>query len=263
MTIRCAPRALFVLLVAVSGAARADARGVVMKPLGHAYPVREALAWRDGERIRVVLSAQPFDWIGFAADGRLDAKDLVRHRIETGDLGTIELVLDANGYFREWDHDETEDGVNPVGGWKLAALDDAHVAGTFRYATTDVAFDLPIRGAAIAESGTALAAGSEPVRALEAYFAAQRRRDVKGTMALAMAPEEIAGVDAEQEARFAAALEPTPLTVERIEFVSGRGTGSVATVEYKAYAMIPNDRPRRASLARIDGRWIVRDPIVD
>jgi len=255
--------ALFATLAVASSAAHAEANGVLTEVLGRAWPVRDALAFRDGERTLVVLTSEPFDWIDFAADGKLDTRDLGRHRGRGIGFDTIEFTFDAKGYFRAWDSEDFEEGRNPVGGWKQVASDATRVAGAFDYASTNATFDVEIRGATLAPIGETLASDSEPVRALQAYFTALKKGDVQAALSASMTAQELAGVDAEQRARFAAALKPGPLSVKRIEFREGRIAGNVAHIDYAAWADIVDGKVRRARMAMIDGRWLVRDEIMD
>lgn len=260
MTARLALLAFFAL---ASSAAHADASGTLTNVLGQPWPVRDALAYRDGDYTLVILSSLPFDWMDFAADGKLDRMDIGRHRSSTGALGTIELRFDAKGYFRAWDGTDSEEGVNPVGGWKPGAFDATHVSGRFDYASTDATFDVATREAKLEPAGTPLTADAEPVRALVANFAARKQRDLDAVLAASLPPEQVAVVDAEQRAKFAAALAPSPFTVTRVAFRSGRIAGDVAHVEYAAYAKVLDGDVRTARLDRIDGRWIVREEDLD
>jgi hypothetical protein len=260
MNARCALLACLVLSPVV---ARADVSGTLTNVLGTPWPVRDAMAYREGDSILVVLSSLPFDWIDFAADGKLDIKDRARHNGSVGDLAAIELRFDAKGYFRNWDGTDSEPGINPVGGWKPGAFDTTRIAGRFDYASTDVTFDVTIRDAKLDPSGEPLTADSEAVKALVAYFAAMKKRDLDAVLAATMPPEQLKAVDAEQRERFAGALSPSPLKVDRIEFRDGIVFGDVAQVRYAAFAKIPDSKVRRARLDRIDGRWIVRNENID
>ena len=244
-------------------AALADASGVVTEILGRPYPVRDAIAYRERDEIIVLVSSMPFDAIDFADDGKLDSRDLIRHR-SAHELITTAFAFKPQGYFRRWDGEDFEEGVNPVGGWKLSAIDDGRIAGTFDYAATNVTFDLPIRDPVTAPvAGEALAADSEPVRALEAYFDAQRHGDLDAALALSMPPEDRAGIDAEQRDRFAAAMKPSPMRVDRIEFRDGRTAGRVAQIHYAVWGKIWRGEVRRARMVQIDGGWIVANEIAD
>lgn len=255
--------ALFACLACAPAAASAEASGTLTELQGVRWPLRDALAYRDGDYVLVILSSLPFDWMDFAKDGKLDRRDIAHHRSSVGGLGAIELRFDAKGYLRAWDGSDSEPGVNPVGGWKPGTFDASRISGRMDYASTDATFDVAIRPAAIEPAGTPLTADAEPVRALIANFAARKKQDVDAVLAASLTPEQRAAVNAEQRAKFAAALRPGPLAIERIEFRSGRIAGDVAQVEYAAYATILDGDVRTARLDRIDGHWIVREEDLD
>lgn len=255
--------ALLACLAFAPAAVHAEASGTLTEVQGQRWPLRDALAYRDGDYVLVILSSLPFDWMDFASDGKLDRRDIAHHRSSVGALGAIELRFDAKGYFRAWDGIDSEPGVNPVGGWKPGLFDAARISGRFDYASTDATFDLQIHGEALEPAGTPLTADAEPVRALIANFAARKKRDLDAVLAASLPPEQIPAVDAEQRAKFAGALAPGPLSIESIAFRSGRIAGDVAQVEYAAYATILDGDVRTARLDRIDGRWVLREEDMD
>lgn len=254
---------LLACLALAPAAVHAEASGTLTSVMDQAWPVRDALAYRDGDYVLVILSSLPFDWMDFAKDGKLDRRDIAHHRASAGGLGAIELRFDAKGNFRAWDGTDSEAGVNPVGGWKPGTFDASRISGRFDYASTDATFDLQVHGEALEHAGTPLTADAEPVRALISNFAARKKRDLNAVLAASLPPEQIPAIDAEQRAKFAGALEPSPLTIDRIVFRSGRIAGDVAQVEYAAYAKIVDGDVRTARLDRLEGRWVLRDEDMD
>jgi len=255
--------ALFAALLALPGSVSADASGTLREVAGVAWPVRDAAAMRTERSIAVMLTTQPIDWIDFAADGKLDGSDFSRHLQGAGALAVVELAFDAKGQFRMGRGYDTEEERNPVGGWKLLAIEDARIAGRFDYAGTEVSFDLEIRPAELKPVGEPLGADAEPVKALVAYFAAMRRQDLEAVLAASFRPEEVAAADDEVRAGFRKALQPSPLSVRGITFVRGSIAGHAAHVEYSTERRIPDRKVHLARLVRVDGRWLVASERVD
>lgn len=252
--------ALLAALCILSSSVRADATGFLMEIGGTPWPAREAVAMRVGSRIWVMVTSQPIDWIDFAADGKLDAKDFTRHRASSA--STIELIFDKNGNFLSGQGYALEDR-NPADGWKLRAADPKRIAGTFDYFQTNTTFDVPIRDTALEPSDQPLTATSAPVKALVALFDAISRGDVEAVLAASATPEEVKAADAGVRAEYREAIRPTPRTVQRIDFKQGRVAGNAARIDYTAVRKIPDAKVHQAHLLRIDGRWIVTNAQAD
>src|SRR5690606_33318588 len=59
-------------------------------------PVADAIAWRDGDDLKLVFSDTSFDRVAFAEDGELDSFDFMRH-----EGTTLTLTVDsADGTLR-------------------------------------------------------------------------------------------------------------------------------------------------------------------
>lgn len=145
-----APALTLIVSIALAGLAAtshaADGASGSFRIAGQDFTVADAIAWRDGEDLRLTFSDTAFDRAAFAEDGELDTFDFLRH-----DGVTIEVGVDAD--------DGSASGMSTrIGGSSsyasgagerlvLERNDGKRIAGHFAVAdTTTIAFDLPVEG---------------------------------------------------------------------------------------------------------------------
>jgi hypothetical protein len=241
-----------------AGARAADGASGSFRIVGLDFTVAYALAWRDGDDLKLTFSDAPFDRAAFAEDGTLDAFDFLRH-----DGVTIEVGVDAE--------DGSASGMSTrIGGSSsyssgageqlvLARNDGERIAGHFSVAdVTTIAFDLPVLGNAIARPGTALPAdGGEPGQALLAQFAAIHAGDMDALIAMAPAEQAqelraaVAEGEAEQVLTMARMFTPTQVRV-----TGGSQDGDRAWIDFTG-SESGGTVTGTGVMRRSDGRWRV------
>lgn len=222
------------------------------------YAVADAIAWRDGDSLKIVFTDKPYDRAAFADDGELDTFDFMRH-----DGATLELNVDPD--------DGTLSGVSTTAGGAsrffsgmgetltVERRDEAGIAGTFQLGDAPgIQFDLPITAAAMARPGEPLPAdGGEPGKALLAQFAAIHAGDLDALMA--MAPPELA---AEMQASKDSGEAPQMMAMAKlftptdVKISGGRQDGDKAWIDFTG-AETGGKVTGTAMLTRSGGRWRV------
>jgi hypothetical protein len=263
------PLALAAVVVAPHALAASTASGTVR--VDHAdFAVADAIAYPEGDSLRVVLASGALDREAMLADGGIDVFDLMRQKVDTL---TLELGADGPAMCV---HVHSRDGDTQYSGSscnseypdtiRIDARDDSRVAGAMRWGEAGgrhvhVAFDLPILPGAQAAAtsrldGTRLPAdGGEPGKAMQAHFAALAAGDWAAFKAIAH-PDRREMMDASEQAgehlemfEFLRAFAP-----ENLRVTGGTVAGDQAEVDFSGES---DGSPVRgyAELTRVDGRW--------
>jgi hypothetical protein len=149
------------------------------------WSVADAIAYRHGDEVLVVLSDKAYDRAAFAKDGKLDDFDFIHHTMDTG-ASTLTLKFDAEFKLNVMEYSlhggSGARSGNLGDGWALGKHSATAIAGTFKYADgadkVAVSFDLPIQSDKLERAGKPLAAdGGDPGKAAGQ---ARRHRGGKG-----------------------------------------------------------------------------------
>jgi hypothetical protein len=221
------------------------------------FTVADALAWRDGEDLKVVFSDAPFDRANFAEDGKLDSFDFMRHAgtslsfgvSDEGEARFVSVQSDGGSSFM------TGIGETLV----LSRRDDANIAGTFTVGdSTAITFDLPISASTLERPGEPLPAdGGEPGRVLLARMKAIHDGDMETLMANTPPDQaeemrqSVASGEAEQLLAMAKLFTPTDIAV-----TGGRQDGDTAWVDFTGLES-GSKVTGTGKLLRVDGSWRV------
>jgi hypothetical protein len=222
------------------------------------FTVADAIAWRDGDDLKLTFSDAVFDRAAFAEDGTLDSFDFLRH-----EGVTVEVGVDAG--------DGSASGVSTrIGGGSsfasgvgehlaLERNDGERIAGLFTVAdTSSIRFDLPVLSGTLERPGVALPAdGGEPGQALLAQFAAIHAGDMDALIAMAPAEQAqefrqaVAEGETEQLLTMARMFTPTQVRV-----TGGSQDGDRAWVDF-AGSESGGQVTGTGVMRRSDGRWRV------
>ena len=262
------PLALAAALAAPAAAA-APASGTLR--VDHAaFDVADAVAYPDGETLRIVLASGPLDHAAMLADGGIDVFDLMRQEVDTLtiDVGADGPAMCLHLQSRDGDTQYSGSSCNSeyLEAIRIESRDDSRVAGSMRWGEADgehvhVAFDLAIQPGTPAATasrlqGTPLPAdGGAPGKAMLAHFAALAAGDWAAFKAAAepdrraMMEESEKGGEHLQMFEFLRSFAPQKLRISGGTVADDRAevdfTGESDGSPVKGYA----------ELARIDGRW--------
>ena len=238
---------------------------------GVSWPVVDAVATLDGEKLEVVFAQKPFDRAAWIDDGKFGTFDLWDFKDNAArDAQSLSIAIDQADGSYAGHNVKTAKGSG--GGFDnsydnsvtLTARDDKHVAGTINLVgggiSAEVSFDLVIeRFGPLALPGTPLpAGGGDPGAALKAMFDATHKGNIE-QMLSSSHPEnrkeiedaKAAGTTA-QMLKMAQAFTPT---VSKI--TGGSVDGDKAWVEFEGQQ---GGRVMKgtATLTRVDGKWYVK-----
>lgn len=222
------------------------------------FVVADAIAWRDGEGLKLVFSDQPFDRATFAEDGELDDFDFLRHEGATltlsidpddGSLSGVSTQHDGMSRFF------TGTGEKLV----LARHNESSVAGEFSIGDAPgLRFDLAISGDKLERPGKKLPAdGGEPGKVLLARIAAIHDGDMDELIANTPPDQAeemrqaIASGEAEQLMAMAKLFTPTDIRI-----LGGHQDGDTAWIDFtgtESGAKVTGV----GKLRRSGGRWQV------
>lgn len=225
--------------------------------------IADAIAYRDGMFLMVVVSDQSFDLADFAADGRLDSMDFLRHQGATFELRLEPEEGDLWGY-------TLRPGAGKLGtvsgsssdlanAFRITHIDAERVRGELDDGERNqLRFDLPIQGTEIARPGQPLPAdGGEPGRVLREMIAATHAGDIDRMIALASDEQAASFREAERDGETAMVLEMAKMFMPQeqgLEVTGGTEHGNTAWVDFSGRDHTGNIRGT-ATLQRTDGRW--------
>ena len=259
-------RTVSAILIAVAAAdAGAAARGHVDIEK-QSWDVADAIAYRSGDELAVVLSDKPYDRAAFAKDGKLDDFDFIGHRMDKN-ASTLKLKFDSDLKLEGLEY-----SVHGGGGATNAGIDKAftpsakngaaELAGTLAYNngdnTANLTFDLPVESDKLQRPGKPLAAdGGEPGKALLRHVAAIHSGNIDQLMAESP-PEQRAEMQKAKASGEAKDMLPMiqSMTPKDIKLLGGVLDGDAAQVDFQGML---GGQPQKgtAELSRIGGVWYV------
>lgn len=251
---------LLVLAATISAVTMVDADPVASGHFtagGQRHTVADAIAWVDGDDLRIVFSATPFDRANFAEDGELDTFDFMRHDGATLSFGVGD---DGDSHFVNVAAGGSSSYMTGVGEkLELSRRDENSVAGIFTVADdTKIDFDLSISPAKMERPGQPLPTdGGEPGQALLARMKAIHDGDMDALMANTPPDQAeemrqaVASGEAEKMLEMAKMFTPTDIIV-----TGGRQDGDTAWVDFTG-----TDSGSKVTgtgkMQRVDGSWRV------
>ena len=257
------------LFTSACALAKTGATGTVTLD-GVSWPVVDAVATLDGEKLEIVFAQKPFDRATWADDGEFGTFDLWSFKNNARDAQSLSISIDqADGSYAGHN---VKTAKGSAGGFNnsydnsvtLTARDGKHVAGTLNLVgggiSAEVNFDLVIeKFGPLALPGTPLpAGGGDPGGALKATFDATHKGNIEQILSLSH-PENRKEIEDAKDAgttaqmlRMAQAFTPT---VSKI--TGGSVDGDRAWVEFEGQQ---SGRVMKgtATLTRIDGKWYVK-----
>lgn len=222
------------------------------------FTVADAIAWRDGEGLKIVFSDRLFDRAAFADDGELDDFDFLRHEGATLTLSVDPADGSLSGVSTQF---EGMSRFFTGAGEKLTLSrhEENAVAGEFSVGDAPgLSFDLAIVSGTLERPGEKLPAdGGEPGKVLLARIAAIHAGDIDELIANTP-PEQaeemrqaVASGEAEQLLAMAKLFTPTD-----IQILGGHQDGDTAWVDFtgmESGAKVSGV----GKLLRTNGRWQV------
>lgn len=247
-------------LLAAATPAFAQAPGVSgsLFDSGRFFDIEDAIAYRDGDGLRVAISASRFDRFLFAADGRLDASDIRQHA-NRHRLSTVEFELDGDGGFKRFHTAgaaDVEAGRNPIGRWQLAHADDTFIRARWDYGQSELDIFLPIHPIELEVPGIEADPGAEPAKTLIAYIEARAKPDYERVLELSNSPRRMESITDEDRAALRKSIDSS-LKMTKPMISAVRVDGSIAEVHY-SIERLTGRADRRAFLVRFDGQWVVQ-----
>jgi hypothetical protein len=235
------------------------------------WDVADAIAYRRGDEVLVVLSNKNYDRAAFAKDGKLDDFDFIHHTMDTGastltlkfdaesKLNTMEFSLPGGSGARSGDMDRN---------FAMGKHSATELAGVFNY--TDgadkvaVSFDLPIQSDKLERTGKPLAAdGDDPGKALLKHFAAIQSGKSDQIIAVSP-PDRRAQIE---EARKSGDFDKMigmmqMMTPTQAKVLGGMLDGDSAQVDFQGTL---DGKPQKGSaqMTRVGGAWYVADVNLD
>lgn len=250
-------RALFVLIsLLLTPLAIAQQISGPLFDSGKFWNIRDAIAVRGERGIEIYLTEGYFDRFAFAADGKIESRDLRLHSRER-----IEFDLTADGNFRHFDSSgfpEQEAQREPEAGWQLIEVNEARIKARWNYGQSNFMIDLAIEASVDANLGAPIGPDSAPVKALLSYLSARVKGDGETVLALARLPEDLAEMTPESRAEFIKGVVDTKRLAKTEVVVSGgRILGAIAEVKYSGKSLTgkPN---ARAFMVEVNKKWVVQ-----
>lgn len=253
-----------VLLLAAAADAGAAATGHV-KIESASWDVADAIAYRNGNELQVVLSDKAYDRAAFAKDGKLDDFDFINHTMEK-QASTVTLKFDELKLQTVQFMIEHRSGARSGDLAKYFTPSAKHgateLAGTVKYQqgadTIEVTFDLPVESDKLQRPGKPLAAdGGDPGKALLRHVAAVHSGNFDTLMADSPPEQraEMAKAKASGEAK-----EMLPMiqgmTPKDLKLLGGVVDGDAAQVDFRG-TLAGQPQKGTAELQRIGGTWYV------
>lgn len=222
------------------------------------FTVADAIAWRDGEGLKLVFSDKPFDRAAFADDGELDDFDFLRHEGATLTLSVDPADGSLSGVSTQYEGMSrffTGAGERLT----LSRREENSIAGEFSVGDAPgLSFDLAIISGKLERPGEKLPAdGGEPGKVLLARIAAIHAGDMDELIANTP-PEQaeemrqaVASGEAEQLLAMAKLFTPTD-----IKILGGHQDGDMAWIDFTGMESGANVTGV-GKLLRTNGRWQV------
>lgn len=235
------------------------------------WDVVDAIAYRHGDDVDVVLSNKNYNRAAFAKDGKLDDFDFIHHTMDTGG-STLTLKFDADLKLNGIQYSLHGGGGSRSGNmgdkFSLGKHSASSIAGEFKYADgadkVAVSFDLPIQSDKLERSGKPLAAdGGDPGKALLKHFAAIHSGNVDQLIAVSP-PEKRAMIEAAKASGEAKQMLPfmQSMTPTQAKVSGGMLDGDTAIVDFQG-TLDGKVQKGHAEMTRINGAWYVDDVSLD
>lgn len=237
---------------------------------GTSWPVADAAATLEGDKMEIVFAQKPFDRDAWADDGEFGFFDLMEFKDNAArDAQSLTITLDKDDGSYAGHNVKTATGGG--GGFdsahdlsvKLTARDDKHVAGTLKMTddpAAEISFDLPfIKYGPMARVGTPLPSdGGEPGKALLAVINATHAGNFDQMLALTHPDRRERMQNAKTSGETAKMLEMQQKFTPKISKITGGGiNGDKAWIEFEG-ADGGGAMKGSATLNRVDGQWYVK-----
>jgi hypothetical protein len=236
----------------------AAASGTV-KLSGDGWTVADAIAYKDGDDLKVTLGGGKFDRKAMAKDGKIDMFDFMG-----AGFSTITLGIEKDGSLGCINYTSQHGGGSTCGsfdkGFKLQKQSATEIAGTLKGTSDkdsiDVQFSLPIESGKVARAGQALpVGGGDPGKALMATIAAVQSGDLKKIKAVSPPDRAAKIAESEKAGETKDMLEMMKLMTPMVTKIGG-GTvdGDEATLDWSG---TEDGKPAKgtADMRRVNGQW--------
>jgi hypothetical protein len=223
---------------------------------GKFWNIRDVIAVRGDRGIEIFLTEGYFDRFAFAADGKIESRDLRQHN-----RARIEFDLKPDGSFRHLyspGFSEQDPEREPVSGWQLGELSEHNIKARWNYGQSDFTLDIPIEASTETMLGTPITRDSAPAKALLAYLSARAKGDGKAALLLCRLPEDLSELSAAKRAEFIESVKDTrPFARTESAVSAGRILGNIAEVQFsgKRISGKPN---ARAFMVKVNDSWLVQ-----
>ena len=251
-----------ILLTLAAADASAAAQGHIQIKQ-QSWDVADAIAYRSGDEIKLVLSDKPFDRAAFAKDGKLDDFDFIHHHMEK----------DASTFTLQFGTDLKLQMLNTGTGTTNAGVDKAftpsakhsatELAGKFVYngdlfgkVAVDLTFDLPVESDKLQRPGKPLAADAgDPGKALLRNIAAIHSGNLEQIIATSPPQQREQMEKSKGEAKEMVPMMQA-MTPKDVKPLGGMIDGDSAQVDFQG---VLDGKPQKgtAELIRIGGAWYV------
>lgn len=237
---------------------------------GQTWPVADAAATLEGDKMEIVFAQKPFDRDAWADDGEFGFFDLMEFKDNAKrDAQSLTISLDKED--GSYAGHNIKSATGGGGGFDnahdesvtLTARDDKHVAGTLKMSddpAAEISFDLPItKYGPMARVGTPLPAdGGEPGKALMAVINATHAGNFDQMLALTHPDRRERIQKAKASGETAKMLEMAQKFTPKISKITGGGiNGDKAWIEFDG-TNGGGAMKGSASLTRVDGQWFVK-----
>ena len=259
-----------VLLASGFAHAAAPAQGHVALEK-QSWDVADAIAYRHGDEVLVVLSNKNYDRAAFAKDGKLDDFDFIHHTMDKG-ASTLTLKFDAESKLNTMEFSLPGGSGARSGDMEKNFTMGKHSAtalgGSFNYADgadkVSVSFDLPIQSDKLERAGKPLAAdGGEPGKALLKHFAAIQSGKADQVIAVSPPDRRAQIEEAKKSGDFDKMIGMMQMmTPTQAKVLGGMLDGESAQVDFQGTL---GGKPQKGSaeMTRVGGAWYVADVNLD
>ena len=223
---------------------------------GKFWNIRDVIAVRGERGIEIYLTEGYFDRFAFAADGKIESRDLRQHQ-----RARIEFDLKPDGSFRHLyspGFAEQDPEREPVSGWQLVEVTEHSIKARWNYRQSDFTLDIPIEASTEMTLGAPIAGDSAPAKALLAYLSARAKGDGKAALLLCRLPEDLAELSAVKRAEFIESVTDTrPFARTESVVSAGRILGNIAEVQFSGKRLVGKP-DARAFMVKVNEKWIVQ-----
>lgn len=243
-----------------------------LMPCGHAetpasgkveeWTVVDAISWRDDSGTHIVVSDTPYDRAEIASDREMNSTDVLHHLGQTLELrvdekGTLAGInISVPGGITSLSNDDMNEGMN------LSRNDGDSVAGSFRYETIAVQFDVPVVSGEMPLPGKPLpVGGGEPEEMFTEMIAAIAKGDFDA-LVKASPPERRASLLAKAKAKAdggkSKVQEAQQFLPSKVTITGGNIDGDKAWLDFDG--VLGGEAIKRvAEVERADGAWYVHN----